>query len=62
MTIADPASPTARARSFRRRWFADLIPSRATTRLTNVTDLPPHLLNDIGLNEGHVDMMQRQRR
>ena len=62
MTIADPTMPTTRTRTFGRRWFADLMQSRARARLTNVSDLPPRLLYDIGFSQDLVDVMQRHRR
>ena len=61
MTIADPTLPTTRTRSSGRGWLAGLLRSR-TPRVTNVSELPPHLLYDIGVSQDLVDVMLRHRR
>jgi hypothetical protein len=59
----DPTSPPARGRSSRLGWFSGLLGGRSTGgRTTRVSDLPPHLLNDIGLRQDLVDVTLRHRR
>lgn len=63
MTAIDPTSPRTRGRISPLGWFSDLLGGRSTGgRTTRVTDLPPRLLNDIGLSQDFVDAMLRHRR
>lgn len=63
MTTIDPTSPRTRGRSSRLCWFSNLLGGRSTGgRTTRVSDLPPHLLRDIGLGQDRVDVMLRHRR
>ena len=58
--MTDSNTP-GRNRPLRRNWLAGLLPARAA-RLTSVTDLPPRLLNDIGMNSDALDITFRHRR
>lgn len=60
MTIIDPTTPPAK--TSRRHWLTGIFRRRSTAHLTSVSDLPPHLLYDIGVNTDFVDAMLRHRR
>lgn len=59
----DPTSPPLRSRGLRPRWLTGLFGPRSTReRLTHVSELPPRILDDIGISRDLVDVMQRHRR
>jgi hypothetical protein len=55
---SDPSIPPSRGRF---HWLRGILRSRGG-RPTRVEDLPPHLLDDIGLNRHFVDVTLRHRR
>jgi hypothetical protein len=57
----DPSNPPSRQRSGL-GWLSGLLPRSSGGRLTRVSDLPPRVLDDIGLNQDLVDAFLRHRR
>lgn len=57
----DPSSPNTRGKVT--GWFSSLMGGRSSGgRMTRVSDLPPRVLDDIGINRDFVDVMLRHRR
>ena len=54
----DPSSASRRHGG----WFSRLLPRTRVGRATHVNDLPPRVLNDIGLHQDVVDALLRHRR
>jgi hypothetical protein len=59
MTYDSSNSPTRRRMS---GWFSSLLPRSGGSRVTHASDLPPRVLNDIGLHQDVVDAILRHRR
>lgn len=45
-----------------RNWLGRLLGNRGRRRTTPASDLPPHLLDDIGISRALVDVTLRHRR
>ena len=61
MTV-DPTNPASRRRPSALGWLSGLLPRSSGGRVTHVSDLPPRVLNDIGLHQDLVDAFLRHRR
>jgi hypothetical protein len=57
----DPTNPSSR-RPSGLGWLDGLLPRSSGGRLTHVSDLPPRVLDDIGLHRDLVDAFLRHRR
>jgi hypothetical protein len=60
LTLDPSQAPTRRRSCF--GWLAGMLPRSSGGRLTPVSDLPPRVLNDIGLHQDIVDALLRHRR
>ena len=60
MTYDSSSSPRRRTSNF--GWFSSLLPRSSGSRVSRASDLPPRLLNDIGLQQDVVDAILRHRR
>jgi hypothetical protein len=58
----DSSDTPARRRASHFGWFSGLLPRSSGGRPTHVSDLPPRVLNDIGLHQDVVDAFLRHRR
>lgn len=58
----DSSDTPARRRASHFGWFSGLLPRTSRGRITPVSDLPPRVLNDIGLDQHVFDALLRHRR
>ena len=58
----DSSDMPARRHASHFGWFSSLLPRSGGSRVTRVSDLPPRVLNDIGLHQDVVDAILRHRR
>jgi len=56
------SSDTPRRRTSGFGWFSSLLPRASGGRVTRASDLPPRMLNDIGLHQDVIDALLRHRR
>jgi len=58
----DTSDMPTRRRASRFGWFSSFLPALGHSRITRVDELPPRVLDDLGLHQHVVDALLRHRR